>query len=681
MAKSSSSPDAMFRAARLALKANDFPKAEASFMQGLEQDPTNEAVWLELSRAYLAQGNVTGALMAVEGAQAAAPHSAGPFLQQAQIYQAAGNAGQMFAAWEAAYKIVPTPALANTIAVAYLKQKLPGRSLPFLRDLIRAEPMQPMHRYRLAAALHESGQTLAAVPEALALVQAAPEDIRFLTLYAAVMQHVSLNDQVMALADHKRVMTRILTSPDIAPQTIAFSVFSILKATTEYDILRRDVTQYRVMDIARLAGDPFLLAALTRLKTMHDGLEPWITGLRRAFLLYWRDDAAMLAAGAELLAALAISCWYSDYVFAVTDAERDVLTSQPPLPPVLRACYEPLTDAGDMSDGPYEQELIRIQIDDMAAERALYDHFTPLHPIENATSQAVQKMYEARPYPRWQHVMAMQQGGLMGQTGQGLNLLIGGCGTGQEILYFAANLVDLRIIAIDLSRASLAYAKRKADQFGYASRVTFYHGDLLDAPHMNRTFDVVSSTGVLHHLKDPAAGLQSLLTCLAPGGRLHLALYAHHARTHYLGAAKAMAEREGVSADADDIRDFRQRLLALPPDDPARRVTRLMDFYSLNECTDLLFHVQECWYSLQQLRELLDQYGLELMTMKLQPMFKTAYLRANPTDRMIRNWDALIAFEGQADPAAFIGMYDFWVKRKDDAAPHALDPLIARQMI
>ena len=136
-----------------------------------------------------------------------------------------------------------------------------------------------------------------------------------------------------------------------------------------------------------------------------------------------------------------------------------------------------------------------------------------------------------------------------------------------------------------------------------------------------------------------------------------------------------------MNADAEAIRDFRQHLLTLPADDPASRVTRLMDFYSLNECTDLLFHVQECWYTLPQLREMLERYGLELMTMKLPPAFRTAYLRANPTDRMVCDWDALMAFEGQADPAAFIGMYDFWVRRRDETAPHALDPLIIRQMI
>ncbi len=652
-------------------------------MQGLEHDPLNDAVWLELSRAYLAHGNAAGALMAAEGAQAATPHSAAPLLQMAQIYQTAGNAGKMFAAWEAAYKIAPTPDLAQTIAVAYLRQKLPGRSLPFLRDLIQGDPLNQMHRYRLAAALHETGQTLLAVPEALALVHAAPDDVRYLNLYAAVTKNVSMTDGA-ALADHKAILTRILSGPDITPQTIALPAFSIIRTASEYDILRRDVMTYDITDIQRLAGDPFLLSCLTRLKTMHDGLEPWIAALRCAFLLHWRDDAARMNAGAELLAALAIACWYSDYAFAVTAEEKATLIKLPRQDMAqlaLHAAYAPLPDDGGATGGPYWQELIRIQVQDVAAEQALYHSFTPLRPIADNTSLDVQKMYEARPYPRWQHVMTMQDKGLMGQTGQGLNLLIGGCGTGQEILYFATNLVDLQITAIDLSRASLAYARRKAMAFGYDPRVTFYHGDLLDAPHMNRTFDVVSSTGVLHHLKDPEAGLKSLLSCLALGGRMHLALYADHARTHYLGAAKTLVEKEKIGADADSIRGFRQRILALPADDPASRPARLMDFYSLNECTDLLFHVQECWYTLPHLRDMLYRHGLELMTMKLQPAFKTPYLRANPNDRMIQDWEALAAFEAQADPSAFIGMYDFWVKRKADTAPHALDPLIVRQMI
>ena len=44
-------------------------------------------------------------------------------------------------------------------------------------------------------------------------------------------------------------------------------------------------------------------------------------------------------------------------------------------------------------------------------------------------------------------------------------------------------------------------------------------------------FDYIDCCGVLHHLPDPAAGLQALLSVLAPGGGLGLMVYAPHGRT------------------------------------------------------------------------------------------------------------------------------------------------------
>ena len=43
-------------------------------------------------------------------------------------------------------------------------------------------------------------------------------------------------------------------------------------------------------------------------------------------------------------------------------------------------------------------------------------------------------------------------------------ILIAGCGTGQQILNYSG-INDVDIFAIDISKASLAYAKRKTDQY------------------------------------------------------------------------------------------------------------------------------------------------------------------------------------------------------------------------
>ena len=44
-------------------------------------------------------------------------------------------------------------------------------------------------------------------------------------------------------------------------------------------------------------------------------------------------------------------------------------------------------------------------------------------------------------------------------------------------------------------------------------------------------FDYIDCCGVLHHLPDPAAGVEALLSVLAPGGGMGLMVYAPYGRT------------------------------------------------------------------------------------------------------------------------------------------------------
>ena len=63
--------------------------------------------------------------------------------------------------------------------------------------------------------------------------------------------------------------------------------------------------------------------------------------------------------------------------------------------------------------------------------------------------------------------------------------------------------------AFDLSRASLAYGMRMAEQMG-AGNIEYLEADILDLDRMDQMFDVVECTGVLHHMADPMAGWSAL---------------------------------------------------------------------------------------------------------------------------------------------------------------------------
>src|SRR6202035_4175860 len=84
-------------------------------------------------------------------------------------------------------------------------------------------------------------------------------------------------------------------------------------------------------------------------------------------------------------------------------------------------------------------------------------------------------------------------------------ILIAGCGTGQQALDAANLFADARLLAIDLSLPSLAFAKRMAHELGITN-IAFAQADILGLGALDRTFDSIEAMGVLHHLADPWAG-------------------------------------------------------------------------------------------------------------------------------------------------------------------------------
>lgn len=102
-----------------------------------------------------------------------------------------------------------------------------------------------------------------------------------------------------------------------------------------------------------------------------------------------------------------------------------------------------------------------------------------------------------------------------------------GCGTGQMSLYLAT--ADRFVVGADLTRASLLLASEAARRFG-VDRVLFVETDLRRAGLREGAFDVVYSSGVLHHTPDPRASFAALARLARPGGIVVLGLYNAWAR-------------------------------------------------------------------------------------------------------------------------------------------------------
>ena len=102
-----------------------------------------------------------------------------------------------------------------------------------------------------------------------------------------------------------------------------------------------------------------------------------------------------------------------------------------------------------------------------------------------------------------------------------------GCGTGQMSLYLAH--ADRLVIGADLTRGALQLAAAAAERFGL-KRVRFVETDLQHPGLRSGAFDVVYSSGVLHHTPNPRSSFSRIARLARPGGFIVLGVYNSFAR-------------------------------------------------------------------------------------------------------------------------------------------------------
>ncbi|HET7670718.1 MAG TPA: class I SAM-dependent methyltransferase [Burkholderiales bacterium] len=391
------------------------------------------------------------------------------------------------------------------------------------------------------------------------------------------------------------------------------------------------------------AGNPLdepLLLRLMRDTVIRDpALEDAIVAARR-------DPATSL----ETLVAIAHQCFNTEYVF-------DDDGFAPPAPANARSCalyaaYKPLP----FPDGA-PASLVKQQIEEPAEEARLRATIPSLGEPASAVSAKVRAQYEENPYPRWVRVPAQPA------VSEGpRRILIAGCGTGQHAIATARHRPNARVLAIDLSLASLAYAKRKSLELG-VTNIEYRQADLLSLHSSPERFEQIEASGVLHHLEDPYEGWRVLAGLLAPGARMRIGLYSERGRRHVVRARELIA-KEGFAPTPAGIRACRAAIRARAADELFARFLKSEDFYSMSGCRDLLFHVQEHRFALPQIADMLRRLGLEFAGFEFADAGISAarYRERFPGDASmmkLENWDQLEA----EYPDTFARMYQFWVRR------------------
>ena len=245
------------------------------------------------------------------------------------------------------------------------------------------------------------------------------------------------------------------------------------------------------------------------------------------------------------------------------------------------------------------------------------------------TSAAVQRLYDTYPFPpeplldepppgynwRWNWLAAYNFCTGQKPLRQNIAILDAGCGTGVGTEYLVHLNPEASVVGIDLSAGALEVATERCRRSG-AERVEFHHLSLYDAQQLDREFDLINCVGVLHHLPDPIRGIQSLAAKLAPGGLMHIFVYAELGRWEIQLMQKAIALLQGNQHGdyRDGVQVGRQIFAALPENN--RLVKREKERWSLENQRDANFadmyvHPQEIDYNIETLFELIDASSLE----------------------------------------------------------------------
>jgi SAM-dependent methyltransferase len=488
--------------------------------------------------------------------------------------------------------------------------------------------------------------------------------------------------KALAFGMDQKAFTFILQSPAISGY--------LARIGSKWPLPITNVELFGTESVIPLANDLFLRCAMEATILPSVQLEV-LLGYARTELLRLAGEQGEDSAETDddlvaFACALARQCFFNEYVYLQSETEsglasalcdrllRDMASGAAitPLTLAVVAAYFPLhalpaAEALLRRDWPAPVAgLLKVQLREPLEEMGERTAIATPARIKDSVSLQVMHQYEENPYPRWtinplNAFAADQARGKIIPTAEmqaELDILIAGCGTGKHPVQIAQAYPNARLLAIDISLTSLAYARRKTRELGLRN-IEYAQADILELGTIDRRFDMIESVGVLHHLAEPTAGWRVLVSLLRPGGRMCIGLYSKLAR-RTITEARTRIAAHGYRATASDIRRCRQDIIrdaehwGLPIGG--------RDFYSVSGCRDLLFNVMEHQFTIPEIAAFLQDNDLSFLGFEtfddptvIEKFHKQFSGAADEAD--LDQWSRF-----EADhPETFLGMYLFKV--------------------
>lgn len=93
-----------------------------------------------------------------------------------------------------------------------------------------------------------------------------------------------------------------------------------------------------------------------------------------------------------------------------------------------------------------------------------------------------------------------------------------GTGPGRLPIEIAKQVANVEVVGIDISEDMVRIAKKNVEKEGFTDRVKFKVGSAYNTGFEDCSIDLVLSTGLIHHLKEPINAFNETYRILKPGG-------------------------------------------------------------------------------------------------------------------------------------------------------------------
>ena len=494
--------------------------------------------------------------------------------------------------------------------------------------------------------------------------------------------------------DNRELLKNLLNRKDISHRELFGNINSLIskEILEELSILESKLYENNKFNI--LIKDKELVKALSLLIFCSPLWEKVLGNIRKNILLNYSDKDKISNSIFNFIIGLGSQCFLNEYVYYISTEEKDKLKELKKIinnnknqdyKLAIISCYQSLSSINDEIINlntyiPNKKELnnlLNLQFKELNTEKKISKGIKKIGNIKDSTSKEVKKQYELNPYPRWRYNSYAKENKLnflsvinseispntitpnsVQLTTKKINILIAGCGTGIQIIE-ASRYSNCEITAIDLSNSSISYAKRKVDEYGLKN-INFIEMDLLELTSLNKRFDLIECSGVLHHMNEPSKGLSNLFDVLEPEGFLKLGLYSKYAREEILKARKLIKEKD-IKPNIDGIRNFRNDLLNGEIKE-VNEISNWSDFYSTSMCRDLCFHTHENCYTLIEIKNMLKVSNLEFLGFTLSKEIRDKYQIDNKDKDSLKNLELWDKFE-KLNPNSFREMYQFWSRK------------------